>query len=256
MIVLECLRVQNLEKYYGNKSQMTKALENIEFSVEEGEFVGIMGPSGSGKSTLLNCIATLERPTSGTVCLNGEAIDYRKERKLEKIRKEHLGFIFQEYNLLSTLTAYENIALSLTIQNQSPSTIQKRISLLAQQLGIQEILGKYPAELSGGQQQRVAAARALVKNPDLILADEPTGALDSKSAYQLLEQLEVLQQENQATILMVTHDAFTASFAQRILFIKDGKIFSEIEKGNDTREQFFQRILEVIAVIGGGEDVF
>lgn len=250
------LDIQQLEKYYGNKRQLTKALNGINFTVNEGEFVGIMGPSGSGKSTLLNCIATLDQPTSGRILLSGRDMTRLKEKELEKIRNKELGFIFQQFNLLDTLTAYENIALALTIQKTPVAHIEERVMKMAKALDIQSLLQKYPYELSGGQQQRVAAARAMVTNPALVLADEPTGALDSKSARQLLERLEYLNKEENSTILMVTHDAFTASFASRILFIKDGALFNQLEKGNDSREAFFERILEVIAVIGGGKDVF
>lgn len=250
------LKIQELEKYYGNRRQMTKALDGVSFEIYSGEFVGIMGPSGSGKSTLLNCIATLDRPTSGHILLDGMDLTQLKAYQIEKIRNEKLGFIFQQFNLLDTLTAYENIALALTIQRCPVAKIAPQIQKMAQQLGIESILKKFPYELSGGQQQRVAAARAMVTNPALVLADEPTGALDSKAARRLLERLEYLNRENQATILMVTHDAFTASFASRILFIKDGQLFNQLEKGNDSREQFFDRILDVIAVMGGGNDVF
>lgn len=250
------LKIEQLEKYYGNRRQMTKALDNVSFDIYPGEFVGIMGPSGSGKSSLLNCIATLDRPTSGRILFEGTDLTRLKAKKIEQIRNEQLGFIFQQFNLLDTLTAYENIALALTIQKVAPRKIKPRIQHIAKQLGIENVLSKFPYELSGGQQQRVAAARAMVTDPALVLADEPTGALDSKAARQLLERLEYLNQENRSTILMVTHDAFTASFASRILFIKDGKLFNQLEKGNDSREQFFDRILDVIAVIGGGNDVF
>lgn len=249
------LTIQNLEKYYGNKKQLTKALNGIQFTVHEGEFVGIMGPSGSGKSTLLNCISTLDRPTSGKILLNDTDITKMKEKDLEKIRNEQLGFIFQHFNLLDTLTAYENIALALTIQGIPVREMKQRILSIAKDLDIEQLLQKYPYELSGGQQQRVAAARALVTHPSLVLADEPTGALDSKNARQLLDSLSYLNDREKATILMVTHDAYTASFAHRILFIKDGEVFNQLEKGTDSREEFFNRILEVIAVIGGDHHV-
>lgn len=249
------LTIQNLEKYYGNKKQLTKALNGVQFTVHEGEFVGIMGPSGSGKSTLLNCISTLDRPTSGKILLNDTDITKMKEKDLEKIRNEQLGFIFQHFNLLDTLTAYENIALALTIQGIPVREMKQRILSIAKDLDIEQLLQKYPYELSGGQQQRVAAARALVTHPSLVLADEPTGALDSKNARQLLDSLSYLNDREKATILMVTHDAYTASFAHRILFIKDGEVFNQLEKGTDSREEFFNRILEVIAVIGGDHHV-
>ena len=245
------LEVKNVEKYYGNKGSLTKAIDNISFNVEKGEFVGIMGASGSGKSTLLNCISTIDRVTAGSIKVNGEEITKLKGNKLNKFRREKLGFIFQDFNLLDTLTCYENIALALTIQKVSPKEIKKRVEDVAEKLGITEILNKYPYQVSGGQKQRVASCRAIVTNPKLVLADEPTGALDSKSSRMLLENFEYLNKIMNATILMVTHDAFTASYANRILFIKDGKIFNELVKGNDTRKQFFEKIIEVVTLLGG-----
>ena len=245
------LEVQNIEKYYGNKSNLTKAIDNISFNVDKGEFVGIMGASGSGKTTLLNCISTIDRVTAGHIVVNQEDITKLKGNKLNKFRREELGFIFQDFNLLDTLTCYENIALALTIQRVNAREIDKRVNEIAEKLEIKEILKKYPYQVSGGQKQRVASARAIITNPKLVLADEPTGALDSKSARQLLENFEFLNEKLQATILMVTHDAFTASYANRILFIKDGKIFNELIKGNDTRKQFFEKIIEVQTLLGG-----
>ena len=245
------LEVKNIEKYYGNKSNLTKAISGISFNVAEGEFVGIMGASGSGKTTLLNCISTIDRVTAGTILINNQDITKLKGNKLNKFRREELGFIFQDFNLLDTLTAYENIALALTIQKVNPHEIDKRVKEVAQKLNISEILNKYPYQISGGQKQRVASARAIITNPKIVLADEPTGALDSKSARQLLETFESLNQNLGATILMVTHDAFTASYAERIIFIKDGKIFNEIIKGKDTRKEFFEKIIEVQTLLGG-----
>lgn len=245
------LDVRNIEKFYGNRSNLTKAIDNISFKVEKGEFVGIMGASGSGKTTLLNCISTIDRVTSGSIIINGYDITKIKGNKLNKFRREELGFIFQDFNLLDTLTAYENIALALTIQKVSPKEIEKRIDEIARKLGITDILSKYPYQVSGGQKQRIASARAIITNPKIVLADEPTGSLDSKSARQLLENFEYLNNDLNATILMVTHDAFTASYADRILFIKDGKIFNELIKGNDTRKQFFEKIIEVQTLLGG-----
>ena len=245
------LEVKNIEKYYGNKSNLTKAIDNINFDVNKGEFVGIMGASGAGKTTLLNCISTIDRVTAGHIIINGEDITKLKGNNLNKFRREELGFIFQDFNLLDTLTAYENIALALTIQKVKANEIDRRVNEIAGKLGIKEILTKYPYQVSGGQKQRIASARAIITNPKLILADEPTGALDSKAARQLLENFELLNQKMNATILMVTHDAFTASYANRILFIKDGKIFNELVKGNDTRKQFFEKILEVQTLLGG-----
>ena len=245
------LEVKNIEKYYGNKSNLTKAIDNINFDVNKGEFVGIMGASGSGKTTLLNCISTIDRVTAGHIIINGEDITKLKGNNLNKFRREELGFIFQDFNLLDTLTAYENIALALTIQKVKANEIDRRVNEIAGKLGIKEILTKYPYQVSGGQKQRIASARAIITNPKLVLADEPTGALDSKAARQLLESFELLNQKMNATILMVTHDAFTASYSNRILFIKDGKIFNELIKGNDTRKQFFEKIIEVQTLLGG-----
>ncbi len=245
------LEVKNIEKYYGTKANLSKAIDNISFNVNKGEFIGIMGASGSGKTTLLNTISTIDKVTSGHIIINGEDITKLKGNKINKFRREELGFVFQDFNLLDTLTAYENIALALTIQRVNPKEINKRVNELAEKLGIKEILKKYPYQISGGQKQRVAVARAIITNPKLILADEPTGALDSKAARQLLESFEILNKKMNATILMVTHDAFTASYASRILFIKDGKIFNELVKGNDTRKQFFEKIIEVQTLLGG-----
>ena len=245
------LEVKNIEKYYGNKSNLTKAVDNVSFNVIKGEFVGIMGASGSGKTTLLNCISTIDKVTTGHIVINGEDITKLKGNNLNKFRREELGFIFQDFNLLDTLTAYENIALALTIQKVNARDIDKRVRDIARKLDIDNILNKYPYQLSGGQKQRVASARAIITNPKLILADEPTGALDSKSAKQLLETFEALNDTLEATILMVTHDAFTASYADRIIFIKDGKIFNEINKGDKTRKEFFDNIIDVVTLLGG-----
>lgn len=248
---MKVLEVKQIEKYYGNRGNLTKAIDNISFSVESGEFVGIMGASGSGKSTLLNCISTIDKVTAGNIIVNGADITKLKGNSLNKFRREELGFIFQDFNLLDTLTSYENIALALTIQRVPHKEIDKRVHEMARKLSIEDVLKKYPYQISGGQKQRVASSRAMVTNPKLVLADEPTGALDSKAARMLLENFEYLNKELQATILMVTHDAFTASYANRILFIKDGKIFNELIKGNDTRKQFFEKIIEVVSLLGG-----
>lgn len=245
------LEVKNIEKYYGNKSNLTKAIDNISFTIEKGEFVGIMGASGSGKTTLLNCISTIDRVTAGKIIINNQDITRLKGNNLNKFRREELGFIFQDFNLLDTLTAYENIALALTIQKVKPKEIEERVQEIAKKLEITDILNKYPYQISGGQKQRVASARAIITNPKLVLADEPTGALDSKSARQLLESFENLNQKLSATILMFTHDSFTASYASRILFIKDGKIFNELIKGESTRKEFFEKIIEVQTLLGG-----
>lgn len=251
------LKVEKIEKYYGNKDNITKAIDNISFRVDKGEFVGIMGPSGSGKTTLLNCISTIDTVTTGNIIINDKDITKMKSKQLENFRKDELGFIFQDFNLLDTLTAYENIALALTIQGVKLSEVDNKIKKVAENLGIIEVLNKYPYQMSGGQKQRVASARAIVTSPSLILADEPTGALDSKSSRLLLDSFEKLNKDLQATILMVTHDAFTASYAHRILFIKDGKVFNELVRGNDTRREFFNRIIEVVTLLGGDvENVF
>ena len=245
------LQIDKIEKYYGNKSSLTKALDNLSFEVEKGEFVAIMGASGSGKTTLLNCISTIDKVTSGHIYVADNDITKLKGNDLTKFRREELGFIFQDFNLLDTLTAYENIALALSIQNVSAKEIAEKIKKVAHELDINNVLSKYPYQMSGGQKQRVASARAIITNPKLILADEPTGALDSKSAKMLLEKFNYLNKENKATILMVTHDAFTASYSSRVIFIKDGKIFNEIRRGNDSRKEFFDKIIDVVTMLGG-----
>lgn len=253
----EVLKVSNIEKYYGRKGNITKAINNISFSVNEGEFIGVMGASGSGKTTLLNCISTIDKVTSGKIFISGNDITKLYSKKISKFRREELGFIFQDFSLLDTLTVYENIALALSILRLDNREIDRKVKEILKRLNIEDILNKFPYEISGGQKQRVAAARAIVTNPKMILADEPTGALDSKSAKMLLESLVDLNKNLNATILMVTHDAFTASYTDRILFIKDGKIFNELIRGNDTRKEFFSKIIEVIAVLGGdSRDVF
>lgn len=245
------LNVKNVEKYYGSKGNITKAIDNISFNVAKGEFVGIMGPSGSGKTTMLNCISTIDNVTTGSITIGNKDITRLKTRSLEKFRREKLGFIFQDFNLLDTLTAYENIALALTIAGKKGREVDEKVVEAAKKLGVYEVINKYPFEMSGGQKQRVAAVRAIINNPELILADEPTGALDSKSATLLLNSLEKLNNDYKATILMVTHDAFTASYAHRILFIKDGRIFNELVRGTSTRREFFNRIIDVITLLGG-----
>ena len=245
------LKIEKLEKYYGSRSSLTKAIDNISMEVGKGEFVAIMGASGSGKTTLLNCISTIDKVTSGHIFVSGDDITKLKGNKLNKFRREELGFIFQDFNLLDTLTAYENIALALSIQNVGSKEIDDRIKKVARELDIKDVLNKYPYQMSGGQKQRVASARAIITNPKLVLADEPTGALDSKSAKMLLEKFNYLNDELKATILMVTHDAFTASYASRVIFIKDGKIFSELYKGEDARRDFFDKIIDVVTLLGG-----
>ena len=245
------LRLNNIEKYYGNRSNLTKAVNDISFSVEKGEFTAIMGASGSGKTTLINCISTIDRVTAGHIFLENTDITTLKGKELNKFRREKLGFIFQDFNLMDTLTAYENIALALSIQKRPAKEIDKAVKTVAEQLGITDVLSKYPYQMSGGQKQRVASARAIITEPKLILADEPTGALDSKSSKMLLERFNYLNREQNATIIMVTHDSFTASYASRVIFIKDGKLFNELIRGNDSRKEFFDKIINVVTLLGG-----
>ena len=245
------LEVAHLEKVYGALGNVTRALNDVSFTVNRGEFVGIMGASGSGKSTLLNCVSTIDAATSGTIRINGQDVTRMKQAKLSQFRREELGFIFQDSNLLDTLTARENIALPLTIARTSSAEISTRVQDVAARLSISQVLDKYPYQMSGGQQQRVAAARALVTDPTMIMADEPTGALDSKSARLLLESLEALNRRLRATVLMVTHDSFAASYTSRVLFIRDGKIFTELRRGDTDRREFFERIMEVVAMMSG-----
>lgn len=245
------LKIENISKYYGNKSNLTKAISNISMNVDKGEFIAIMGASGSGKTTLLNVISTIDKVTSGHIYIEGQDITKLKGNDLNRFRREELGFIFQDFNLLDTLTAYENIALALQIQNFKAKAIEQQIKVVARKLDIEDILNKYPYEMSGGQKQRVASARAIVTNPKLVLADEPTGALDSKSSKMLLERLQRLNQDYQTTILMVTHDAFSASYASKVIFIKDGKVFNQFNRGEATRKQFFDKIIDVVSLLGG-----
>jgi hypothetical protein len=245
------LQVDDIQKFYGNKGNLTKAIDHISLSVKKGEFLGIMGASGSGKTTLLNCISTIDTVTSGHIYIEGKDITELQGAMLSEFRGKKLGFIFQDFNLLDTLTAYENISLALSIAGMKPGDINERVLQVAKALNIQEVLEKYPYQMSGGQQQRVAAARAIVTNPAIVLADEPTGALDTNSSRMLLTMLTELNEQLDATILMVTHDAFSASYCKRILFIKDGKVFNELHRGKDTRKEFFAKILEVVSVLGG-----
>ena len=245
------LTIENISKYYGNKSNLTKAISNISMNVDKGEFIAIMGASGSGKTTLLNVISTIDKVTSGHIYIEGQDITKLKGNDLNRFRREELGFIFQDFNLSDTLTAYENIALALQIQNFKAKAIEQQIKVVARKLDIEDILNKYPYEMSGGQKQRVASARAIVTNPKLVLADEPTGALDSKSSKMLLERLQRLNQDYQTTILMVTHDAFSASYASKVIFIKDGKVFNQFNRGEATRKQFFDKIIDVVSLLGG-----
>jgi len=246
------LTVKNVKKVYGSRGNVYTALNDISLEVGEGEFVGVMGPSGAGKSTLLNIISTIDKPSSGIVSVDGDDITKMNEDKLSSFRRDKLGFIFQDFNLLDTLTVKENIILPLALSKVNVREIESRLKSIAQTLGISDILKKYPYEISGGQKQRAAAARAIITSPKLVLADEPTGALDSKSATELLQCLSDLNEKNNATIMMVTHDAFSASYCQRILFIKDGVLFTELVRGG-SRKEFFQKIIDVLATLGGGD---
>lgn len=247
------LQVKHLRKIYGQKSPTCTALDRVDFSIDRGEYVSIMGPSGSGKTTLLNLVATIDTPSFGQILYDGEDITQLKPRALADFRRENIGFIFQDFNLLDSLSAKENIALPLALSGVKPAEIEQRIEAVAAHFGILEHLHKYPYQLSGGQKQRTAAARAIIRSPKLILADEPTGALDSKSSADLLQALADLNESRQATIMMVTHDAYAASFSKRVLFIKDGLIHAEILRG-PSRKEFYQRILDMIASLGGFAD--
>ena len=249
---MDILKIDNLKKYYGkNSTIITKAINGISFNINKGEFVAIMGASGSGKTTLLNCLSTINNVTSGHIYLDEIDITQLKEKELADFRREKIGFIFQDFNLLDTLTIEENIALSLIINKEKINKIDQKVKEIAIKLDIEKILKKFPYEVSGGQKQRCACARALINNPKIILADEPTGALDSKSARMLLETMEEMNKIFNSTILMVTHDSFSASFCQRVLFLKDGKIFNEIRKGSKNRKEFFNEILDVLTLLGG-----
>ncbi len=268
------LELEQIQKYYGTKGNIVKAIDDISFTVEEGEFLGIMGASGSGKTTLLNCISTIDTVSAGHIYLYGQQsgektgrkadgqtndstrridITQMKAKMLARFRRENLGFVFQDYNLLDTLTIAENIALALAINKVPAGEVEGRVDEMCKKLNIDDILQKYPYQVSGGQKQRCACARALINHPKLLLADEPTGALDSHSAQMLLATMQSINGQLGATILMVTHDAFSASYASRILFLKDGAVFTELHKGDDDRGVFFHKILNVLAMIGGGE---
>ena len=247
------LKLEHIQKYYGNERNLTKAIKDISFTVEAGEFSGIMGASGSGKTTLLNCISTIDTVSAGHIYLEGTDVTEIKPASLARFRRENLGFVFQDFNLLDTLTLSENIALALAINKTPARDVEPRILDMAKKLNISDILNKYPYQVSGGQKQRCACARAMINHPKLLLADEPTGALDSHSSQMLLSTMRSINEELGATILMVTHDAFTASYANRILFLQDGEIFTELRKGSDSRSAFFDKILNVLTMIGGGQ---
>lgn len=250
------LVARKIRKTYGKRTLKQEVIKGIDLEVHEGECVGIMGPSGSGKTTLLNVLCSIDFPTEGIVEINGKPLKKMKERDLAKFRREHLGFIFQEYNLLDTLTVKENILLPLSISKVPKKVAEKRLAMLVEYLGIADILNKYPNEISGGQKQRTSAARALIAEPSIVFADEPTGALDSKAATALLANLENINKERGATIMMVTHDPVAASFCSRVLFLKDGQIYTELYKGDKTRQAFFQDILNTQKVLGGdGYDI-
>lgn len=245
------IRVCDVEKYYGNGSNVTKAIDRVSFQVAKGEFVGVMGASGSGKTTLLNMMSTIDRVTAGHIYYGDVDITELSEDGLSDFRKDNLGFVFQDYNLLDTLTIEENIVLAMTLHKEGRDSIKKKCAQMLRLLEITEIKDNFPYQVSGGQKQRCACARALVNNPRLILADEPTGALDSRSAQTLLETFSNMNASLKATILMVTHDAFSASYCGRILFLKDGKIFHELMRGSKSRREFLNEILDVLALTGG-----
>lgn len=248
------LKIESLKKYYGRSKNQTKALDSISFQVMPGEFLGIMGSSGSGKSTLLNCIATVTRPDSGSITMNGRQIQTLKGAELADYRGKEIGYLFQNFELLDNLTGRENILLPPSLHGVPERESRKRLEHLASYLGVTDVLPKFPAQMSGGQKQRIAAARALILNPGLILADEPTGALDSRNAKTLMEKLSCLNQKENAAILMVTHDSGAASYCSRILFIQDGVIFHELRRciPEESRQEFYSRILNVMAQLGGG----
>ena len=245
------LQVQNIEKYYGSKNNVTQALNRVSFDVEDGEFLAIMGASGSGKTTLLNCISTIDTISAGKILLDGVSVADLSETELARFRRERLGFVFQDFNLLDTLTIEENIGLALSLNHRDPGTVQNRVRDIAQKLGITDILPKFPYQVSGGQKQRAACARAMVAGQTLLLADEPTGALDSKASKNLLVIMTVMNRDMGATILMVTHDAYSASYAKRVLFLKDGRVFNELLRGDRGRPVFYHEILDVLAALGG-----
>lgn len=248
---MQILKAQNISKVYGSKKSTRQfmALRNISFEVNEGEFIGVMGASGSGKTTLLNILGSIDQPTTGRFIMNGEDIAKLNKKQLAKHRMNNIGFIFQDYNLLETMTLKENIILPLSLRNEKVTVIEEKLEKLAEDLRIKDVLDKYPYEVSGGEQQRAAACRALITNPKLILADEPTGNLDSKSGKALLELLTYINQEYKATILMVTHDVFAASYCEKIMFIRDGEIYNELYSG-DNKKQFFDSIIDVMSVLG------
>lgn len=245
------LEVKNIEKYYGSRNNVTKALDRVSFQVAEREFIAIMGASGSGKTTLLNCISTIDTVSAGDILLDGESITELSPRELARFRREKLGFVFQDFNLLDTLTIEENIGLALSLNHVDSRTVRERVINMAQKLEITDILEKFPYQVSGGQKQRTACARAMAAGQSLLLADEPTGALDSKASRNLLEIMTQMNRDMGATILMVTHDAYSAGYASRVLFLKDGRLFNELLRGDRSRQTFYHEILDVLALLGG-----
>ena len=245
------IRICDVEKYYGNGANVTKAVDRVSFTVEKGEFVGVMGASGSGKTTLLNMLSTIDSVTAGHIYYGDTDITELKEDQLADFRKENLGFVFQDYNLLDTLTIEENIMLAMTLQQKGRREIQEECENMLNLLGIADVRGQFPYQVSGGQKQRCACARALINHPRLLLADEPTGALDSRSSQTLLETFTKMNRALSATIFMVTHDAFSASYCSRILFLKDGRIFHELVRGEQDRCGFLNQILDVLSLTGG-----
>jgi len=245
------LQIRNIEKYYGSKNNVTKALDRVSFDVENGEFIAIMGASGSGKTTLLNCISTIDTASAGDILLDGENIAALPASKLAQFRRERLGFVFQDFNLLDTLTIEENIGLALSLNHIRADEVQKRVAEVAEKLDITDILNKFPYQVSGGQKQRAACARAMVAGQSLLLADEPTGALDSKASKNLLEIMAEMNRSMNVTILMVTHDAYSASYAKRALFLRDGRLFNEALRGGRERSVFYHEILDILAALGG-----
>lgn len=248
---MRILMARKVRKVYGKKATAQEVLKGLDIEVEKGEFVGIMGPSGSGKTTLLNVLCSIDHVTEGLVEINGKQLQGMKERELAAFRRDELGFIFQDYNLLDTLTVKENILLPLSLKDIPKAAAEQRFQDLIRILGIEDIIAKYPNEISGGQKQRTSAARALIGKPSIVFADEPTGALDSKSATALLTNLENINREQQTTIMMVTHDSVAASFCGRVLFLKDGQLYTELYRGDKTRQDFFQQILHTQSVLGG-----
>ncbi|WP_445724478.1 ABC transporter ATP-binding protein [Fredinandcohnia sp. FSL W7-1320] len=248
---LNILEANKIVKTYGNKWNRQEVLKGIDIEVKKGEFVGIMGPSGSGKTTLLNVLSSIDRVSSGSIRVEGKEFTSMKDKQLAEFRKQHLGFIFQEYHLLDTLTVKENIMLPLTVNKISPRAAQVMFEDVAKELGIFEVKDKYPNEISGGQKQRASAARAFVHEPSIIFADEPTGALDSKSASDLLNKLSYLNEKRESTIVMVTHDPQAASYCSRVIFIRDGQIFTKLNRGEENRQDFFNDIIKTQAVLGG-----